>query len=163
MRLNANIRRCASVVALATASIGAIAATPDAATLVWVDNESFGFEACSDTAVGAPAAADRAVATMTALRERAFTEIRTALQTRDVQAQADRLVILTPLRGTLACDGVGDQVTFRVSAIDPRAGPALTIDMPLHAHEAADRAVRIGQADELARHFSSAPTRAAMR
>ena len=58
--------------------------------------------------------------------------------------------------------GEEGQVTFRVSAVDRRAGSALTLDMPVRTEaDAADRTVRVRMANELARHFGTAPIRSA--
>lgn len=157
MKTTTRLSRWAASASLAAASFGA-SAMPDAANLVWVENQSFGFDAC----IGAHPSADNAAAAMGPLRARAATDIENALRARGVELNADRFVVLTPVSGALACRGVEGQVTFRVSAVDRRARSALTIDMPVRIEaDAADRTVRVRAANELARHFGSAPIRSA--
>ena len=157
MKDTTNLNRWAAVASLAAASLGATA-MPDAANLVWVDNQSFGFEACA----GSGPSADEAAAAMAPLRARAAADIESALRARGVDLNAERFVVLTPVSGALACRGVEGQVTFRVSAVDRRARSALTIDMPVRTQaDAADRTARVRAANELARHFGSTPIRSA--
>ena len=157
MKVTTTLSRWAAMVSLVAASLGA-RAMPDAANLVWVDNQSFGVDACA----GAGPSADEATAALHALRARAAADIESALRARGVELNADRFMLLTPVSGTLACQGVEGQVTFRVSAVDRRARRALTVDMPVRTQaDAADRTVRVRTANELARHFGSTPIRSA--
>ena len=159
MKVTTNLSRWASMASLVAASLGA-GAMPDAANLVWVDNQSFGFDACAGA--GAGPSADEATAALNALRARAAADIETALRARGVELNAERFMLLTPVSGSLACQGVEGQITFRVSAVDRRARSALTIDMPVRTQaDAADRTVRVRMANELARHFGSTPIRSA--
>ncbi len=157
MKVTARLGRWAALASLAAASLGAHA-MPDAAILVWVENQSFGFDACA----GVHPSAEAAAATLATLRARAATDIESALRARGVELDADRFMLLTPVNGALACRGVEGQVTFRVSAVDRRARSALTIDMAVRTEaDAADRTVRVRTANELARHFGSTPIRSA--
>ena len=157
MNVFTRLSRWAASASLAAASLVA-SAMPDAATLVWVENQSFGFDACA----GVAPSADEATAALTTLRARAAADIESALRARGVELNADRFMLLTPVNGALVCRGVEGQVTFRVSAVDRRARSALTIDMPVRTQaDAADRTVRVRMAHELARHFGSAPIRSA--
>jgi hypothetical protein len=157
MKVTTTFSRWAAMASLAAASMGASAA-PDATNLVWVENQSFGFDAC----IGAHPSADDAAAAMGPLRARAAADIENALRARGVELNADRFVVLTPVSGALACRGVEGQVTFRASAVDRRARSALTIDMPVRTEaDAADRTGRVRIANELARHFGSTPIRTA--
>jgi hypothetical protein len=158
MKITTTLSRWTAVASLAASCASAFAAPPDAANLVWVDNQSFGFEACA----GVGPSAEEAAAAMTTLRTRAAADIESALRARGVELNADRFMVLTPVSGALACRGVEGQVTFRVSAVDRRARSALTIDMPVRTQaDAADRTVRVRMANELARHFGSTPIRSA--
>lgn len=157
MNVATKLSRWAAMASLVAASLGA-SAMPDAANLVWVDNQSFGFDACA----GAHPTADDAAAAMGPLRARAAAAIENALRARGVELNADRFVLLTPVSGALACQGAEGQVTFRVSAVDRRARSALTVDMPVRTQaDAADRTLRVRTASELARHFGSTPIRSA--
>lgn len=159
MKITATLGRWAALVSVAASCAGALAAPPDAASLVWVDNQSFGFEACA----GVGPSNEEAAAALTTLRSRAAADIESALRARAVDLTADRFMLLTPVSGALACQGVEGQVVFRVSAVDRRARSALTIDMPVRTKaDAADRTVRVRLANELARHFGSTPVRSAM-
>lgn len=87
---------------LAAAS-GAATAAP-----LWVDNESFGFEACA-SAVAAPDAG----ATLAALRADAEAQLRRA-----GTLAAGRQVLLTPVAGRFACGAQASQMTLRVVVVD---------------------------------------------
>ena len=159
MKMTAKLSRWTALASLAATCASAFAAPPDAANLVWVDNQSFGFEACA----GVGPSADEAAAALSTLRSRAAADLETALRARGVDLTADRFMLLTPVSGALACQGVEGQVTFRVSAVDRRARSALTIDMAVRTKaDAADRTVRVRRANELARHFGGTPVRSAM-
>ena len=158
MKLTARLGRWTAIASLAAASVGAGAALPEAPNLVWVENQSFGFDACA----GAQPSAEEAAAALPTLRARAAADIENALRARGVELNSDRFMVLTPVSGALACRGVEGQVTFRVSAVDRLARSALTIDMSVRTQaDAADRTARVRMANELARHFSSTPIRSA--
>ena len=158
MKVTTKLSRWTALASLAAACLGAVAATPEASNLVWVENQSFGFDACA----GAGPSVEEAATALSALRARAAADIENALRARGVELGADRFMLLTPVSGALACRGVEGQVMFRVSAVDRRARSALTIDMPVRTQaDAADRTVRVRMANELARHFGSAPIRSA--
>ena len=158
MQLTKNFSRWTALASLA-ACAGALAAPPETGNpLVWVENQSFGFDACA----GAGPSAEEAAVALSTLRARAAADIENALRARGVELGVDRLLVLTPVSGALACRSVEGQVTFRVSAIDRRARSALTIDMSVRTQaDAADRTVRVRLANELARHFGSTPVRSA--
>jgi len=159
MKATVTFSRCTALAALAAACVGTWAAAPEPTNLVWVENQSFGFEACA----GVGPSADEGAAALGALRARAAADIENALRARGVELGADRLMVLTPVSGALACRGVEGQLTFRVSAVDRRARSALTLDMPVRTQpDAVDRTLRTRLANELARHFGSTPIRSAM-
>ena len=159
MKLRKKFSRWTVLASLAAACAGALAAAPEASNpLVWVENPSFGFDACA----GASPSSEEAAAALSTLRARAAADIENALRARGVELNGDRIMVLTPVSGALACHGVEGQVMFRVSAVDRRARSALTIDIPVRTQaDAADRTVRIRLANELARHFGSTPVRSA--
>lgn len=158
MKITARLGRWTALASLAAGCTGALAAAPDSGNLVWVDNHSFGFEACA----GVGPSAEESAAALAPLRARAAADIESALRARGVELNTDRFMLLTPVSGALACQGVEGQVTFRVSAVDRRARSALTIDMPVRTQaDAPDRTVRVRAANELARHFGSTPIRSA--
>ena len=158
MKLTEKLGRWTAMASLAAASQGAGAALPDVPNLVWVENQSFGFDACA----GAHPSAEEAAAALSTLRARAAADIEIALRARGVELGPDRFMLLTPVNGALTCQGVDGQVTFRVSAVDRRARSALTIDMSVRTQaDAADRTARVRAANELARHFGTAPIRSA--
>ena len=158
MNVTAKLSRWTALASLVAACFGAVAATPEASNLVWVENQSFGFDACAGTSQSA----EEAAASLSTLRARAAADIENALRARGVELDADRFMVLTPVSGALACRGVEGQVMFRVSAVDRSARSALTIDMPVRTQaDAADRTVRVRMANELARHFGSTPIRSA--
>jgi hypothetical protein len=158
MKVNAKFSRCTALAWLAAACMGAVAAPSDAPSPVWVENQSFRFDACA----GSGPSAEEAAAALTTLRSRATADLENALRARGVELGAERSMLLTPVSGALACRGVEGQVLFRVSAIDRRAGSALTLDMPVRTQaDAADRTLRVRMASELARHLGNTPIRSA--
>jgi hypothetical protein len=158
MTITTRLGRWTALASLAAAAVGAGAALPDATSLAWVENPSFGFDACA----GVHPSANEAAAALSTLRARAAADIESALRARGVELNADRFMLLTPVGGALACQGVEGQLTLRVSAVDRRARRVLTIDMPVRTQaDAADRTVRVRLANELARHFGSTPIRSA--
>lgn len=158
MKITARLCRWTARASLVATCAGAVAGPPEAASLVWVDNPSFGLDACA----GVSPSAEEAAAALAPLRARAAADIESALRARGVELNTDRFLLLTPVSGALACQGVEGQVTFRVSAVDRRARSALTIDMPVRTQaDAPDRTVRVRAANELARHFGSTPIRSA--
>jgi hypothetical protein len=159
MKATTRLSRCAAMVLLVAACGSALAAAPEEPQLVWVENPSFGFDACA----GNGPSTEQAAAALSALRTRAITDLENALRARGVELSAERFMVLTPVSGALACSGVEGQVVFRVTAVDRRARSALTLDVPVRTEaDAADRTVRVRLANALARHFGSTSTRSAM-
>jgi hypothetical protein len=98
---------------------------------------------------------------MTALRARATADLEAAQRVSGVAFGAERFVALTPVAGVLACNGADSRVTFRVSAVDRRAGSSLTTELQVGT-DATDRTARVRLGHELARHFGASATRSAM-
>lgn len=157
MNTTAKVTRWTATIALALASFGAAAQGLDDKALVWVENESFGFEAC-----GAPAS-DRAAEALALLRERAAGDIDAALRAGGVVLDSQQYMTLTPLSGSLACAGPGSQVTFRVAAVDRQSGKFWSADMPVRSDAPAADSATLGQlGNELARYFKGVQYKAAM-
>jgi hypothetical protein len=99
---------------LALAGLHATAAEP---TVVWVDNESFGFTDCAtpDTLPGSQDPKEL----MGALRERGLADAGRLLRTRGL---GHGTVTLTPLSGSIRCDGATSAMGFRVAQYDVASG-----------------------------------------
>jgi hypothetical protein len=144
------MNRWMSVLALAAACTGAGAQTLGESSLVWIENESFGFEACAATA----ATPDAVAASMAVLRSRAAADLAEALRQGGVALGAQQFITLTPVDGALACGARDAQVTFRVAAVDRAAGKFWSADLAVRGDAAApDRDAMATLADNLSRHF----------
>ncbi len=113
MNTIAKFSRCTAAVALVLAGAGAGAQTVEAANLVWVENESFGFEACHSGDAPALLAASRA---------QAGAMLAQSLRSRGVGVGERQFVTLTPLAGEQRCDTLESRVSYRVVAVDRDAG-----------------------------------------
>lgn len=150
MKANSNFGRWISGVALAAACTGAGAQALGEPSLVWIENESFGFDTC---ATSAPTA-DAVAASMAVLRTRATADIAEALRQGGVVLGEQQFVTMTPVAGALACGVKDTQVTFRVAAVDRGAGKFWSADLAVRSDAAApDRAEMAALADHLSRHF----------
>jgi hypothetical protein len=129
------------------------------ASLVWIENESFGFDVCASAT--APSA-DDASAALAGLRARASAGIDEALRTGGVALGGRQFMTLTPVSGSLACGGLDSQATFRVAAVDRGTGKFWSDEMTVRG-DAPDHAALTRLADHLARHFGAATTTAAVR
>ena len=142
--------RWTSALALAAACAGAGAQSLGEASLVWIENESFGFDTC---AASVPTA-DSVAASMAVLRARAAADIAEALRLGSVVLGEQQFVTMTPIAGALACGARDTQVTFRVAAVDRSAGKFWTADLAVRSDATApDGAAMASLADHLARHF----------
>ena len=99
---------------LALAGNYATAAEP---VVVWVDNESFGFTNCAapETLPGSQDPKEL----MGALRERGLADAGRLLRTRGL---GHGTVTLTPLSGSIRCDGATSAMVFRVAQFDLASG-----------------------------------------
>lgn len=152
MQTKANITRWASATALFAVCAGAGAQSSATGSVLWVENESFGFNACAT----APAAqqSDAAAAALSALRARAAADIEAALHSGGVALGGQQYMTLTPTSGTLACADVQSQVTFRVSAVDRSAGKFWSKDMLVRSDSRdTDRDAVAALGIDLAQHF----------
>lgn len=106
--------RWVSAIALAVAS-GTAAAAP-----LWVDNESFGFEACA--ALAKVPSAEDAPATLSALRSSAESDLRRAAEVSGLPLEQGQQVTLTPVAGSFACGAHPSELTLRVAVVDAAGG-----------------------------------------
>lgn len=129
--------------ALALVAAHALAGAQSAADsgIVWVENESFGFEACS-ALQGVPGA-ESAAATLSALRSSAVGEVQEAVRQSGVTAGGPQHLTLTPLEGRFACGAADSQVTFRLAAVDHLSGKFWSADLIVRVQEQATDRARI--------------------
>jgi hypothetical protein len=159
MNTKANIGRWTSMLALAAACAGAGAQAPGSESLVWIENESFGFDTCN-----APAASptgDEVIAAIASLRARAADDIDTALRFGGVQMDNQQFMTMTPLSGALACANGSTHITFRIAAVDRRSGKFWSADMDVSTDATQPRAAVARLGDDLARHFKGVQYKAA--
>lgn len=106
--------RIAAVALLALSAVAAPAADP---TVVWVDNESFGFATCGalDALPGSQDPKDL----MNALRERGLADANRMLRTRGF---GQGTVTLTPVSGSIRCEGAASSMVFRMASYDVASG-----------------------------------------
>ena len=120
MNILSSITRWISTLALAAACGGAGAQALGTESVVWVENQSFGFNAC--LATSAVPSSDEVAAAITTLRARATADIEAALSAGGIVLDGEQFMTMTPLTGWLACGDEDKQITFRVSAVDRAVG-----------------------------------------
>jgi hypothetical protein len=86
-------------------------------SVVWVENESFGFASCA--APDTLAASDDPKALMDALRERGLADASLLMRTRGL---GDVTVTLTPVSGAVRCQGAASSMVFRLTSFDRASG-----------------------------------------
>lgn len=146
-----NIRWISALALLVAHALAGAQSSGDAG-IVWVDNESFGFEACR--ALDGVVDAESAPATLSALRASALGEVREAVQLSGVSAGGLQHLTVTPLEGRFACGAADSQVTFRLAAVDRLSGKFWSADLTVRAQEqAADRTEIAALAADLAQSF----------
>ena len=102
----------------AAAALLALAAHASAQpSVVWVDNESFGFTNCAGVDV-LPGSQDPKEL-MTALRERGLADVGRMARARGF---GDGTITLTPVSGSIRCEGTSSAVVFRVALHDGASG-----------------------------------------
>lgn len=162
MGTTAKTFRWVSLLALAAASVGAGAQALDQSSLVWVENESFGFEACA--AMKAGLSGEDASATLAALRGSAVGELGQAVRQAGVALGGLQQMTMTPVSGSFACGAKASEVTFRITAVDRVGGKLWSSDMKVLSTDAApDQAAIAALADDIARSFRGVVTQSAMR
>ena len=107
-------RGIAAITLLALAAAAAPAAEPG---VVWVDNESFGFATCG-TSDALPGSQDPK-GLMSALRERGLADANRMLRTRGF---GQGTVTLTPVSGSIRCEGGTSSMVFRMASYDVASG-----------------------------------------
>lgn len=141
-----------SVLAVAAAHAGAGAQALNDGSLAWIENQSFGFEACA--ALAEARASEDAAGTLAALRGSAAGQLGEAVRLAGVPLGAAQHLTMTPVEGRFACGARASEVTFRVAAVDRSSGKFWTADLTVRADEApADRGETVALADGLARSF----------
>jgi hypothetical protein len=107
------------------ANVGAQAIDADAP--VWIDNDSFGFEACAATTRQMSAADIDAV--LASSRALAAGEITQALRSSGIRLGSERFMTMTPIAGSMACGATDTLVNFRVAAVDRTTGKFWTTEL----------------------------------
>jgi hypothetical protein len=152
MKVDARLARWATVFSLAAACSGAGAQTIGAQSVVWIENESFDFNACPAASIAA--SVDEAAAAIVTLRQRATADIDAALRSAGVVLDGQRFMTITPLSGALACAGADPQITFRVSAVDRSVGKFWSADLTVRSEvRTSDRETIAGMGIDLAQFF----------
>ena len=113
-RLHPIARTLAATVLLALAAAAAPAADPK---VVWVDNENFGFTNCAS--VDALPGSQDPKELMDALRARGLADAGRMARARGL---GEGTVTLTPLSGSIRCEGATSAVVFRVASQDGTSG-----------------------------------------
>lgn len=145
------VRWIAALALAAVHGFGVAQASADAG-IVWVDNESFGFEACS--AVMGPEPSESAPATLEALRGSALGEVKEAVRLSGITLGGLQQLTLTPVEGRFACGPANSQVTFRLAAVDALSGKFWSADLTVRAEERATDTQEIAAlAADLAQSF----------
>lgn len=114
-------RSIAAAALLALATTHAPAAEP---AVVWVDNESFGFASCA-RADALPGSQDPKEL-MTALRERGLLDANQMVRARGL---GQGTVTLTPVSGSVRCEGATSSMVFRMASYDPASGRAWSANL----------------------------------
>ena len=107
-------RTIAAAALLALSAVHAAAAEPG---VVWVDNESFGFTSCG--ALDALPGSQDPKELMGALRERGLADANRILRTRGF---GQGTVTLTPVSGSIRCEGTTSAMVFRMASYDVASG-----------------------------------------
>src|SRR5512147_2436072 len=112
MKANQNTGRWAAFLVFATLAAGAGAQSLNDGGLLWVENQSFGLEACA--ALSAVPAAEDAQGTLAALRSSATGDLSRAARIAGITLDGANMVTMTPVSGSFACGARPSEVTFRI-------------------------------------------------
>ena len=154
--------RWVSVFALAAAAAGAGAQTSNDTSPLWIENQSFGLEACA--ALSATPGAEDAQDTLAALRSSASSDVARAARMAGISLGGANGLTMTPVSGSFACGARPNEITFRLAAVDRVTGKYWSADMKVQGDDAATpQATIVALADELARSLRGVVTQAAMR
>ena len=147
--------RWVSAIALAIAS-GTAAAAP-----LWVDNESFGFEACA--ALAKVPSAEDAPATLSALRSSAESDLRRAAEVSGLPLEQGQQVTLTPVAGSFACGARPSELKLRVAVVDASGSYRSTEFMVVGEESATSQTAIVALANQLTRTMRGAVAQATLR
>ncbi len=151
--------RWVSMLALAAAATLAGARELDENTLVWVENEHFGFQAC-----GREGLREDAASTMQALRNSASAEVAQVAGLAGVPLGQAQFLTITPVDGRFACGAEHSVVVFRVAAVDRQSGKFWSSDLTVRGDDAApDTTSTVALANDLAQALRGVYARSAMR
>ncbi len=147
--------RWASAVVLAAAAASASAAP------LWVDNESFGFEACA--ALAKVPSAEDAPATLSALRSSAESDLRRAAEVSGLPLEQGQQVTLTPVAGSFACGARPSELKLRVAVVDASGSYRSTEFMVVGEESATSQTAIVALANQLTRTMRGAVAQATLR
>jgi hypothetical protein len=161
MNATTRFHRTFSLIVLACASFGANAQA-NSVTPVWIENQSFGFEACA--ALAKTPTAEDAQGTLAALRSSAIGDLNRAAQMAGVALGNAKQLSMTPVSGSFACGASHSEATFRVAAVDRVSGKYWSADIKMVGEDAAPTPATVATlADSLARNFGGAIRQASLR
>jgi hypothetical protein len=154
--------RWVSMIVLAAGSAAAGAQSSMDRSPLWIENQSFGFEACA--ALRDVPAAEDAQGTLAALRASAMGDVSSAVQIAGVRLSGANSLSMTPVGGRLACGAQPSEVTFHLVAVDSVSGKYWSTDMKVMGDDAATpRANIVALADDMARSFRGVMAQATIR
>jgi hypothetical protein len=113
-----------AITALALLALAAVHASAAEPTVVWIDNEHFGFNSCA--ALDALPGSQDPKELMQALRQRGLIDAQRIART---QGGGLGTVTLTPVSGSIRCEGANSSMVFRLASTDAVSGRAWTTHM----------------------------------
>lgn len=119
--MNRKQRTKSGIAALALLALAATQAAAAEPGVVWVDNEHFGFTSCR-TLDALPGSQDPKEL-MNALRERGLADANRMVRARGF---GQGTITLTPVSGSIHCEGNLSSMVFRVASFDATSGRAWT-------------------------------------
>lgn len=162
MRAIQNTGRWAASFVFATLAASAGAQSVNDNGPLWIENQSFGLEACA--ALSAVPAAEDAQGTLAALRASAAGDLSRAVRLAGVSLDGGNTLTMTPVSGSFACGARPSEVTFRIAAVDRVSGKYWSTDMKVVGEDGATAQTAIvALADDLSRSFRGVVTQAALR
>jgi hypothetical protein len=112
------------IAAIALCALGAMQATAAEPGVVWVDNEHFGFTSCA--ALDALPGSQDPKELMSALRQRGLADANRLVRTRGF---GQGMVTLTPVSGSIRCEGASSSMVFRMTSYDVASGRSWTSNL----------------------------------
>jgi hypothetical protein len=113
-----------NIAAIALCALGAMQAQAAEPHVVWVDNEHFGFTSCS--ALDALPGSQDPKELMQALRQRGLIDAQRIART---QGLGQGTVTLTPVSGSIRCEGASSSMVFRLASYDVASGRSWTSNL----------------------------------